>query len=113
MKSLVREARAHLGLSMADLGQRMGISPTSVSSLERNEAAGTAKTGTVDRALKAMGLESMVFVLPSDAAAKAREAARKVAHRVEHTMSLEGQALPDEAVERIYERALHQEMAKL
>lgn len=98
---------------MEQLGQRMGTSATSVSSLERNEAAGTAKTGTIQRALEAMGKSAVTFVIGQDQMTKVQTIARRIARSVEATMALEGQNISHAVTEELYERALHNEMAKL
>lgn len=97
---------------MAELGERMGISPTSVSSLERNEASGTAKMETIRRALQAMGMEPVVIAVDSSKAVRAEEAALRISRRVARTMSLEGQTISDEAVQELYDRVLRRELAK-
>ena len=113
MKSLVREARLKLGLSMEQLGARMGISPTSVSSLERNEAAGTAKTGTIQRALEAMGMASVSVVVTRESMTQIERTALRISRSVESTMALEGQGVSPSVAAELYDRALRNELAKL
>lgn len=51
---------------MADLGALLGVNATSISSLERNERDGTAKIGTIERALEAMGYRRIGEVVAID-----------------------------------------------
>ena len=94
----VREA---LGMSRADLGQRMGVSVTSVLSLEQREREGKAQVDTLRRAAEALECDLVYALVPrrqletivSDRAALL--ASRQLA-RLVHSMALEGQAvLPD------------------
>lgn len=66
MTNSVRETREKVGLSMADLGALLGVNATSISSLERNERDGTAKIGTIERALEAMGYRRIGEVVAID-----------------------------------------------
>lgn len=63
MNNSVRDTREKLGLSMAGLGDLLGVSATSISSLERNERDGTAKMATVQRALAVMGYTTVTTVV--------------------------------------------------
>lgn len=113
MRSLVRETRIQLGLSEEDLGERMGTSAESVSSLERDETAGAATTGVIKRALEAMGKSVMTFVIDQDQMARIERNAGKIARSVETTMALECQTVSPAVAQELYERALRKEIAKL
>lgn len=94
----------------------MGTSATSVSSLERNEEAGTAKTGTIARALKAMGKSSVTFVLDEAHVQKVgaiKAQARRIADKTALTMRMEGQGVTPQDTESIYESLVADELAKL
>lgn len=113
MKSLVREARLKLGLSMDQLGARMKTSPSSVAGLEQQEVAGIAETEAVRRALAAAGMTSESIAVATEPLARAEKKAKRIARSVETTMSLEGQGVPPTVARRVYERALRNERAKL
>lgn len=116
MQSSVREARLQLGLSMRQLGRLMGVSATSVASLERNEAQGTAQKKNIREALVAMGKDLRLDTLDAEASttvSMARTRAEKIVRSAMGSMSLEGQALPPEAFQRLYDRAFRNEIEKL
>ncbi len=113
MRSLVRETRIRLGLSEEDLGECMGSSAESVSSLERDEAAGAATTAVIQRALEAMGKSVIAFVIDQDQMDRIEQIAGKIARSVETTMALEGQTISAAVTQELYERALRKEIAKL
>ncbi|MFT3854825.1 MAG: helix-turn-helix transcriptional regulator [Ilumatobacteraceae bacterium] len=65
MRTTLRQARESCGVSMSELARRLGVHPASVSTLELNDERGTAKAATIERALAALGLKKMEFVLPA------------------------------------------------
>lgn len=94
---------------MPELAQRLGVAVTSVSSLERNEALGTAKAETVRRALAAMGKEPVIVVVdavtPAEAATIEARARREASARAEEGRS-EGRPLTSEGIEQIVSRSI-------
>lgn len=119
-RSLVNIRRKELGMSMDQLGKLLGVSATSIASLERNELRGTVQVKTLRKALKVMGEELKLDVAPSATEPStallhesATQRARMVADEVIDTMALEGQSLTASAQERIFRKALAVESAKL
>jgi len=55
MSDLIRTTRGELGLTGAQLAERLGISVGAVSQMERSEREGRIKLETLERALDAMG----------------------------------------------------------
>ena len=105
-KGWVNAIRRSLGMSERQLGERMGISQPSVSSLERSEADGTIRLSTLRRAAEALDCEVAYVLLPRRpleelVAERARELARSELGRVRQSMALEAQdvELSDAAVE--------------
>ena len=92
----VRAIREALGMSAADLADRMGTAETSVLSLERNEVTRRAQLDTLERAANALGCDLVYAIVPRRPLEQmADERARAVAGRllgsVGHSMALEGQ----------------------
>ncbi len=98
----IREA---LGMSAADLGARMGVSETSVLSLEANERDDRAQLGTLRRAAAALDCELVYVLVPRAplgtlATERAVKLARTALAGVEHHMALEGQEVDAAATRR-------------
>ena len=91
----VREA---LGMSMADLGNRLGTSESSVLSLERGEREERVQLATLRRAADALGCDLVYALVPrrpleSVVQQRARHKAAVAMAPVEHSMMLEDQRL--------------------
>lgn len=92
----IRAIRESLGMSLADLGMRLGVSPQSIMSLERSEQAGKIRLDTLRRAAEAMDCTLVYAFLPKTSL---EEAVRQQAFRVVeeqsaaamHSMALEAQ----------------------
>ncbi|MDQ8166064.1 MAG: mobile mystery protein A [Gemmatimonadota bacterium] len=92
----IRTVRQSLGMTMRQLGKRLGVSPQAVVALERRETDGTISVSRLKAAAEAMGCElKFVFVpAPSLEANLRRQAAlkaREERNRLIHTMKLEAQ----------------------
>lgn len=105
-KGWVNAIRRALGMTERELGERMGISQPSVSSLERSEADGTIRLSTLRRAAEALDCEMAYVLIPRRPLEElVTERARALAHselaRVRQSMSLEAQdvELSQDAVE--------------
>jgi len=55
MTTAIRDSRLHLGLSQADLAQRLRVTRAAVQQYERNEERGVISLATLRRALAALG----------------------------------------------------------
>lgn len=55
MSDLIRTTREELGLTGADLAERLGVTTGAISQMERSERDGRIKLDTLERALGAMG----------------------------------------------------------
>lgn len=108
----LRAAREQAGVSMADLAARLGVSVPSVSTLERNDERGAAKSATVDRALDALGLARWHAVLSKAELAAIEAEARSVAEEVRWTMALEAQTIRPEDTETIVRRLVARKIAQ-
>jgi len=95
-KGWVNAIRRALGMTEAQLAERMGIRQSSVHGLERSEADGTIRLATLRRAAEALDCELAYVLVPrrrleDTVAERARELAREELSRVGQTMSLEAQ----------------------
>ena len=95
----VRAVREALGMSRAELGARMGVTPASVSDIEKSEADRRVKLITLARAAQALECDLVYALIPRagltetvERAARARLAPQVAA--VTRTMELEDQAAP-------------------
>jgi hypothetical protein len=77
-------------MSMQQLADILGVSKFSVSSMERNDIAGTIKVETRDRALAAMGKAVVTTVVPL------ADDPERLMKMVAWNMSLEGQDITEE-----------------
>jgi predicted DNA-binding mobile mystery protein A len=100
----VRAIRDALGLSSRQLGARLGVAAMSVTDLEESERAGSAQLATLRRAADAMDCDLVYAFVPrvsleDTVRRQALRVARRELARVDTTMRLEDQALPDEEAE--------------
>lgn len=87
MRTTLRQARQRAGISMSDLAERLGVSLSSVSTLELNDEKGVAKTETVERALAALGLARFDIILPAPDLDAIVEKAERIAEDVGKTLT--------------------------
>lgn len=97
----LRAIRVALGMTSAQLGKRLGMSPQGALDLERREASGTITVASLRKAAAALNCDLVVALVPRTSLEETvREQARTRAaderNRVVHTMRLEAQ---DEGVE--------------
>ncbi len=94
----VRAVRDALGMSTRELAARLGVTSSSVSKLEANEASGAITLRTLQRAAAALGCRleySLVPEQPLDDMVmdQARRKARALVDPVSHSMALEDQGV--------------------
>ncbi len=95
----VHEIRATLGLTAAQLAERMGLSQAGVSKLERREADGAVTINSLRTAADALECDLVYALVPRAGSlsammeARARAIATAAVGRVSHTMRLEDQAI--------------------
>lgn len=99
----IRTIREALGMTMAQFGTRLGVSPQSVQDLEQREQKETISVAKLREAAEALGCElKIVFVprlsLESAIREQAARKAREERNRLLHTMRLEAQG---EGVEEV------------
>lgn len=92
----IRTIREALGMTMAQLGKRLAITPQSLKSLEERERKGTISLAKLSEAAEALDCELRIALVPRTSLEDTmrRQAARKASeqrNRLLHTMSLESQ----------------------
>lgn len=92
--------RTTLGMTLAQLGQRLRISPQAVAQLEKREVAGQITLSTLREALGAMGVQHAHTVFTSASLQEivhhqAERKAREIVLRTSQTMHLENQKNSD------------------
>jgi predicted DNA-binding mobile mystery protein A len=103
-KGWVRAIRDALGMSGAQLAQRIGVSAQTVDALEKSEAAGTLQLKNLRRLAEAMDCRLVYALVPNKPLTqmvdeRAREIALYDLSRVAHTMRLEAQETGDKDIE--------------
>lgn len=98
----IRAIRQSLGMSAAQLADRMGVSQPRIIAMEHGEAQGAINVKTLQRAAEALNCTLVYVLVPNEPLEQVvhdrsiRVAAERVAN-VEHTMRLENQPTPAEA----------------
>jgi predicted DNA-binding mobile mystery protein A len=92
----IRTIREALGMTMAQLGKRLGISPQSLRNLEERERKGTISLAKLREAAEAMDCELKIAFVPrgsleATVQAQAARRATEQRDRLIHTMRLESQ----------------------
>jgi predicted DNA-binding mobile mystery protein A len=100
----VRAIRDALGMSGAQLAQRISVSAQTVDALEKSETAGTLQLKNLRRLAEAMDCRLVYALVPNKPLTemvdeRAREIALQDFSRVAHTMRLEAQETGDEDIE--------------
>jgi len=107
----VRAIRDALGMSLNDLGQRMGVSAQTVQSLEKSEQSERAQLSTLRRAAAAMDCTLIYAFIPNSSLQQTVNTQAELIYDTQaalamHTMALEDQAaeLPPSARKAVLER---------
>jgi predicted DNA-binding mobile mystery protein A len=102
-KGWLRAIRDALGMTTAQLCNRLGVSQPRIVELEQSEVSGTVTLNTLQRAAEALGCRLVYVLVPERPLADTvRERAEIVANRqakaVTQSMRLEGQEVTDKQV---------------
>lgn len=105
-KGWIRAIRDAIGMTGAQLGQRLGMTAQGVVSLERSEASGKIQLNTLRRAVEAMDCILVYAVVPKTSLTemvdrRAREMALRALWRVSHSMALEDQQVDRDLEKRV------------
>lgn len=104
-KGWIRALRTALGMTHAQLAERMNVSKSRIGQIEAAEVDGSLTLGTFRKALAAMGVRPAIGVamersLEATVYEQAGRIADEMLHRVDHSMSLEAQATSKSRLER-------------
>ena len=98
----LRAIRDALGMTAAQLGARLGITPTSVFEMERREEDGTITLKTLEKAAEAIGCKLVYALVPDESLeATIHRRARKLAVR---QLAREAELPPEESRARLDRR---------
>jgi len=107
----IKAIREALGMTTAQLGQRIGVSQPRALQIERAEVRGTLSIDSLERAAQALNCRLVYALVPMEPLKTMVEkkadalAAKRLAH-TNHTMSLEDQSLQSEdADEQLHDLA--------
>lgn len=107
----IRGIRTALGMSAADLANRIGVDTSTVLRMERGESRGTIQLSTLKRAAEALNCDLVYALVPRESLAKsvrvqAEKRAAKMMAPIEHTMKLEDQSVPEYLTEESREELI-------
>jgi predicted DNA-binding mobile mystery protein A len=103
-KGWTRAIRDALGMTGVQLAARLGVRPQTVDALERSEASGSIRLGTLRRAAEALDCTLVYALVPNTSLEdavdrRARRIAIRDLQRVAHTMKLEAQETGDAGIQ--------------
>jgi predicted DNA-binding mobile mystery protein A len=99
----IKAIREALGMTTAQLGQRLGVVQSRVVAIEQAEAKGTITLNSLEKAAQALGCRLVYVLVPKHSLEETVEkraslVAKKLLKSASHTMALESQSV-DEADE--------------
>lgn len=100
-KGWVNAIREGLGMTLEELGSRVGLDRSRVYRIEQAEASGDIKLSTLQKMAEGLGVKFVYGFVPEDELENiVRDQAKKIAKerlsRIDHSMKLELQGVPDE-----------------
>jgi predicted DNA-binding mobile mystery protein A len=109
----LRTVRRALGMSGAQLAEKMGVTRARVAQVEHDELAGAVTLKSMRAAAKAMGCRFVYAVVPETTIedvinSQARRKAYALANTANTHMALESQNLPDDKIAVEVERLAHE-----
>jgi len=92
----VKSIREALGMTATDLGERLGIAPQSVLTLEKSEMGGRARMDSLKKVAEAMDCSFVYAFIPNSSLEgfvkkQTEYVIAETMNRVSHSMKLEGQ----------------------
>lgn len=113
-KGWIRTIREALGIPSRVLANKLGCTPTNLTTIEQREAKGTITLATLQEIAQAMNCKLVYYLIPIESLDKiledqARLVARKRIELVNHSMQLEQQGLTSAQLQQ-QEDALVQEL---
>ncbi len=117
----VRTIRHSLGMSLEQLGRKLGVSKQSVQHLEKREATGSITLSALNDVAKALDMELVYGFVPKGGSVmhlvkeKAKKMATEIVLRTSHNMLLEGHGnntQTNEAAIKMYTEQIMYELPK-
>ena len=101
----LRTIRKALGMSTAQLANRLGVSQQAIAKFERNEAAGKITLASLERVARALGCRFTYAIVPEKPLVEMRRdralaLADSLIKPVTHTMKLEAQGVSEKETRR-------------
>lgn len=115
----VNAIRTALGLSMKQLGEKLGMTPQGVKDIERRESEGSITISSLREAAAALDMKLIYGFIPKEETLekmienRARQVATKIVMRTSHTMHLEDQALAKEELQTAIEEKTRELMREM
>lgn len=113
-----KEIRQALGMTMQDLGERLGVIKQRIERIEKDEVAGKVTLKTLAETAEALNCELVYFFVPKGEGLQsllehqARLAATEVVKSTEHTMQLEKQDTSPESQQQLVEELAQELLAR-
>lgn len=118
----IKTIRTTLGMSLEQLGKKLGVNKSSVSRMENRESKGSITISTMEDAGRAMGMKFIYGFVPLEASveklieSKAKRLATEIVMRTSGTMKLENQENSPERIKKAIEertKEIMEEMPKI
>ncbi len=108
VKGWVAAIRTSLGMSQADLADRLGLSKQAIAQLEQRELDGSVTLRSLRRVAEALGARVEYVLIPDRPASavleeRAHRIARQMVTSVQHSMRLEDQTTDSDVEQRVKE----------
>jgi predicted DNA-binding mobile mystery protein A len=105
----VQAIRLALGMPVAVLAKRLGVSPSTIVRLEASEIAGRVNLNSLQKVANELNCELVYALVPREkleavVQLKAREVAEKQLQNTQKTMSLENQSIDEAILDRLIEQ---------
>lgn len=114
-KGWIHTVRTALNMSLRQLGERLGITPSSVQDIEKREMEGAITIKALREAAAALDMQLVYGLIPKDGSLetmiekRAEELATQIVQRTSQTMALEDQEVSKERIRK----AIKQQTAEL
>lgn len=115
----IKTIRTSLGMSLEQLGNRLGRDKSSVARMEKREKDGSVTLGILQDAGRAMDMRFIYGFIPIDGSIekliekKARELAEEIVYRTAKNMTLEDQGIPSDKIQKAIEERTNEFMDEL
>ncbi|MCB0350849.1 MAG: mobile mystery protein A [Bdellovibrionales bacterium] len=118
----VKEVRSSLGMSLEDLGKRLGTIKQRIQAIEKSELDGKVTVESLQKTAEAMGCDFIYFIVPKESLEKVIEtqaeiAARSMLSQVDKTMKLEKQGMDSneqkQAIDDMKKKILSEKINKI